>query len=264
MVMDGNGVARSTLTIARRFNGPKDSGNGGYVAGRLAALVGGTAEITLRAPPPLDTPLDLVRQGESIELRDGDTLLASVRPTDFELEVPPMPAASQIARAVSVGGSDAESDFHGCFVCGRSRKAGDGLQVWAGRCDGHEEAGIAAARWTVDPRLAGPDGFVPDEYLWGALDCPGATAVLREDDERVVLTGRMWGTVDRRLKAGQVATVLAWPISAEGRKLTSGTAVIDAQGNVCARARILWIVLKEEDMNRMALGSANPLKAPKG
>jgi len=261
--MDGTALAQSTLTIERRFNGPKDSGNGGYVAGRLAALVGGTAEITLRAPPPLDIPLDLVRAGEAIELKDGDTLLATVRPTEFALDVPPMPSKGLIERAVSVGGSDADSDFHGCFVCGRSRKAGDGLQVWAGRCDGEEEAGIAAARWTVDPRMAGPDGYVPDEFLWGALDCPGATAVLREDDERVVLTGRMWGTVDRRLKAGQVATVLAWPISAEGRKLTSGTAVIDEAGNVCARAKILWIVLKDEDMNRMALGAANPLKAGK-
>jgi|CXWL01.1.fsa_nt_gi hypothetical protein len=261
--MDGNGVARSTLTIARQFNGPKDSGNGGYVAGRLAALVGGTAEITLRAPPPLEKPLDLVRHGETIELRDGETLLAVVKPATLDLDVPKLPSQAQIDRAVAVGGSDADSDFHGCFVCGRSRKPGDGLQVWAGRCDGQEEAGIAAARWIVDPRLAGPDGYVPDEYLWGALDCPGATAVLREDDERVVLTGRMWGTVDRRLKAGQVATVLAWPIAAEGRKLTSGTAVLDQQGNVCARAKILWIVLKEEDMNRMALGAANPLKAAK-
>lgn len=261
--MDGTALTPSTLTIARRFNGPKDSGNGGYVAGRLAALVGGSAEITLRAPPPLDRQLDLVRVGDAIELKDGDTLLASVRPSALDLDVPAMPAPALIERAVSVGGSDADSDFHGCFVCGRSRKAGDGLQVWAGRCDGTEEAGIAAARWTVDPRMAGPDGYVPDEFLWGALDCPGATAVLREDDERVVLTGRMWGRVDRRLKAGQVATVLAWPISAEGRKLTSGTAVIDEQGNVCARARILWIVLKDEDMNRMALGAANPLKAVK-
>lgn len=262
--MDGNRLERSTMTIARRFNGPKDSGNGGYVAGRLAALVGGTAEITLRAPPPLDRPLDLAPAGEAIELRDGDTLLAAVRPTEFELEVPPLPSQAQIERAVAVGGSDAESDFHGCFVCGRRRQRGDGLQVWAGRCDGEAEMGFAAARWTVDPRLAGPDGYLPDEYLWGALDCPGANAVLRENDERVVLTGRMWGTVDRRLRADQTATVLAWPIAADGRKLTSGTAVIDAEGNVCARAKILWIVLKDEDMNRMALGAANPLRSAKG
>jgi hypothetical protein len=248
--MDGNGVVRSTLTIGRRFNGPKDSGNGGYVAGRLAALIGGplsnrAAEITLRAPPPLDKPLDLVKSGEAIELRDGDTLLAVVRPAALELEVPPVPAQVQLDRAATMGGSGADSDFHKCFVCGRSREAGDGLRVWAGRCDGSGDMGLAAARWTPDARLADEDGYLPDEYLWGALDCPGATAVLREDDERMCLTGRMTGRVERRLKAGEAATVLAWPIAADGRKLTSGTAVIDAQGRVCARAQILWIVLKE-------------------
>jgi hypothetical protein len=243
--MDGNGVVRPTLTIGRRFNGPKDSGNGGYVAGRLAALVGGTAEITLRAPPPLDRPLDLVKTGDVIELKDSETLLAVAKPATLELAVPPLPSKAQLDRAVAVGGSDADSDFHKCFVCGRSRAVGDGLQVWAGRCDDGGDMGLAAARWTPDLRLADDDGYLPDEYLWGAMDCPGASAVLREDDERMCLTGRMTGRVERRLKAGEAATVLAWPIAADGRKLTSGTAVIDAQGRVCARAQILWIVLKE-------------------
>ena len=237
-------AAPDTLTIAQRFHGPRDSGNGGYVAGRLAALVGGSAEITLRAPPPLDRPLPLVRNGDAIELRDGDTLLASVRPATFELDVPPLPAAAQVARAEKFGGSDADSDFHQCFVCGKGREPGDGLRVWAGRIDGSEDMGVAVARWTPDAALGGPDGWLPDEFLWGALDCPGATAVLREDDERTVLTGRMTGRVEGRLRAGRPATVLAWPISADGRKLTSGTAVIDADGRVCARAITLWIVLK--------------------
>ncbi|MGE0151704.1 MAG: hypothetical protein AB7R90_03745 [Reyranellaceae bacterium] len=243
--MDGAAAARSHLTIAHRFHGPKESGNGGYVAGRLAALVGGSAEITLRAPPPLDRPLDLVRTGDVLELRDGATLLAAARPAAFDLAVPPLPSPAQMARAAAMGGSDVDSDFHQCFVCGRGREAGDGLRVWAGRVDGSEERGVAAVLWTPDPRLAGADGFLPDEFLWGALDCPGATAVLREDDERTVLTGRMTGRVEKRLRAGEPATVLAWPIAAEGRKLTSGTAVIDAAGEVCARALILWIVLKE-------------------
>ena len=38
----------ATLSIDRRFCGPPGSGNGGYTAGRLAALIGDPAEITLR------------------------------------------------------------------------------------------------------------------------------------------------------------------------------------------------------------------------
>ena len=235
----------SQMVIARRFHGPKDSGNGGYVAGRLAALVGGTAEITLRAPPPLDRPLDLVSEGDAIELRDGDTLLAVVSPASLDLDVPSLPPDALIADAAARGGSGDESDFHQCFVCGRGRAPGDGLRVWAGRLPGDDgDMGVSVARWTPDPALAGPDGYLPDEFLWGALDCPGAVAVMREDDERTVLTGRMTGRVEGRLRAGETATVLAWPIAADGRKLTSGTAVVDAAGRICARALTLWIVLK--------------------
>ena len=47
----------ATLSIDRRFCGPPGSGNGGYTAGRLAALIGDPAEIMLRRPPPLETEM---------------------------------------------------------------------------------------------------------------------------------------------------------------------------------------------------------------
>jgi hypothetical protein len=42
-----------SLNVARRFCGPPDSGNGGYVCGFIAGFVEGAAEVTLRLPPPL-------------------------------------------------------------------------------------------------------------------------------------------------------------------------------------------------------------------
>ena len=57
------------IVIDRRFRGPNDSGNGGYSAGRFALAHGGdVVEVTLRLPPPLETPLEL--DGERIV--DGD------------------------------------------------------------------------------------------------------------------------------------------------------------------------------------------------
>ena len=50
---------RQTLVIAPRFHGPPSSANGGYTAGLLANAAGNSAECTLRAPPPLDAPLEL-------------------------------------------------------------------------------------------------------------------------------------------------------------------------------------------------------------
>ena len=43
-----------SIRIDRRFCGPPNSGNGGYVCGLLAAHIDGGAEITLRVPPPLE------------------------------------------------------------------------------------------------------------------------------------------------------------------------------------------------------------------
>ena len=46
----------------------------------------GGAEVTLRAPPPLDKPLDVVATDDgSWELRDGATVVATARPASVEL-----------------------------------------------------------------------------------------------------------------------------------------------------------------------------------
>jgi hypothetical protein len=42
-----------SLSVARRFCGPPDTGNGGYVCGLIAGFVEGPAEVTLRLPPPV-------------------------------------------------------------------------------------------------------------------------------------------------------------------------------------------------------------------
>ena len=55
------------LIIERGFNGPRLSGNGGYVGGVMAERFrrqfgkDGAVEITLRAPIPLETPLQVTR-----------------------------------------------------------------------------------------------------------------------------------------------------------------------------------------------------------
>ena len=66
-----------TMTIPRRFCGPPNSANGGYVCGMLARHIPGAAEVTLRAPPPLEKPLDTIAKDDGIwELRDGALTVA--------------------------------------------------------------------------------------------------------------------------------------------------------------------------------------------
>ncbi len=78
----GRGTLEGMLTIARRFNGPPESGNGGYVSGRLAQAYtaefgelpeDAKIEVTLRKPPPLETPLTLrvPAETETLRLLDG-------------------------------------------------------------------------------------------------------------------------------------------------------------------------------------------------
>ena len=72
----------NVLTIPSRFNGPAGVGNGGYVCGRIAAYVDGPATVTLRRPPPLDTPMEVERDGDgSVRVRHGRTLIGEAAPS---------------------------------------------------------------------------------------------------------------------------------------------------------------------------------------
>src|SRR4029079_5347746 len=85
LVPVGQKQMSDTMIVAPGFNGPRLSGNGGYVGGMLARRVtervGGevTVEITLRAPVPIDRTLQLVREGDALLLRDDQTLVCEAR-----------------------------------------------------------------------------------------------------------------------------------------------------------------------------------------
>ena len=217
------------VVIMSRFRGPKDSANGGYTCGLLATLLGEEAEVTLRRPPPLERPLDVVRADGRVELRDGGALVAEAVPTRVELELPE-PVALELAEASAMPRGDESSPFPECFVCGRARAAGDGLRIFAGPVPGRS---VHAASW-VAPESA-------RELVWAALDCPGAYASGAAGRGEAVL-GRMAARVERVPAAGEACVVVAWPIGEEGRKLYPGTALFSADGEVLARARATWIV----------------------
>ncbi|MEI2651387.1 MAG: hypothetical protein V9G12_04330 [Microthrixaceae bacterium] len=69
-----------TLTIGHRFCGPPTSGNGGWVSGSLAGFVDGPPEITLRRPPPLGIPLEVVHGDDGeVRLMDAAEVVAEAR-----------------------------------------------------------------------------------------------------------------------------------------------------------------------------------------
>lgn len=209
------------IVIDRRFRGPDDSANGGYACGLIARSVEGPAVVTLRSPPPLDVPLR-VADGE---VWSGNTLVAEIAPTQVGLE--PMPPPSWAA-AAAARVTDPDSPFPNCFVCGWAR-GDDGLHIHPGPIG----SGVVAAPWV--PR----DDTVGAQFVWAALDCPGAyaTGVLGRG---TVVLGRLAARVERVPSAGERCVVVGWSLGVEGRKHHAGTALFSGP-ELLGVAQAVWI-----------------------
>jgi len=243
------------LQIDPRHNGPRTSGNGGWVAGALALRLGApVVSVALRAPVPLGRPLPLHRRADgSLALHDGDTVVADAAAATLDLALPPLPAddvaeaAGMAARLRHQQRGPGDPYAH-CFVCGFARP--DGLGVIVGPVgdmgDDGVDSGLMATTWVPPAALAGPDGMVSVEATWAALDCPAGMAWShRLGRSATIMTVRMTAAVDRPLAPGARYRVLAWPLQRDGRKLHAGTAIVDADGAVRARSQQLWLLPRE-------------------
>lgn len=227
----------AAVTIPRRFNGPPGSGNGGYVCGRLASYLDGPASVRLRVPPPLERELRVEASDDEARMFDGDTLVAQARRMPFEL-APPAPPSFDEAQAASKSCIGLQRHLlpH-CFVCGPRRAEGDGLRIFPGRT---ADAAVFAAPWVPHTSLDDGSGRVASEFLWAALDCAGAFAVMADTMQPIIL-GELCARLDGTLVIGEPCVVAAWAIGAEGRKRFAGTALYSAAGVAVAVARATWI-----------------------
>jgi hypothetical protein len=225
-----------TLTIPAHFNGPPESGNGGYTCGRVAQLVQNeVVEVSLRSPPPLDTPLAVAREDGRVEVREGDTLVAEGRPAALLLEVPDPVPREEVAAAVEQGrGRWANRHpFPTCVVCGPERP--DGFGITPGPLPGHD--GMFGACWT-------PDEDAP-ELVWAALDCPTSAPVANFGEGPPMVLASLTARLGCAVQAGEAHTILSWALGEEGRKHWSAAALYDADGILTCASRALWIELRE-------------------
>ncbi len=229
---------RESLAIRRRFNGPLTSGHGGYCSGVVASFLEGAAEVSLRRPVPLDTPLDVLRDADgSVRVRDGEALVADARPApEFDVEVPERasPQEARLAAARYRGLSD--GPFSRCFVCGRARA--DAFGVFAGALEGRQ---LVASPWTPPSWTAGAAGRVRPEFVWAVLDCPTYFALYMNGELPMSVLARLTARIDAPIAAGVEHIVIAWPLERDGRKLHAGSAVLSADGDALAVARALLI-----------------------
>jgi hypothetical protein len=229
-----------SFVIDPRFRGPADSGNGGYTAGMVAGFVGGDAEVTLRRPPPLGRPLTATLGEERVLVHDGPDLVAEGAATRLELAVPDPPTAEEAGRASRGYAGFSHHFFPGCFVCGPEREAGDGLRIFPGPVPGGD---LVAAPGRADASLPSAGGFLATEMAWSLLDCPGAWAMERDQEERPVVLGRMAARLLHPIPVGAELVCIGWPLGREGRKLFSGTAAFGTDGTLHGFGRQTWIVL---------------------
>ena len=241
----GAGLTDS-LVVSPRFCGPPGSGNGGYVCGRIAAYVNVPAVVTLRRPPPLATPMAVERDEDgSVRIHDGGTLIAeAASPPDSRVSQIPGPVGAAEARmAAGRARYYADPVFPDCFVCGPNRPPGDGLRIFPGPVPGRA---LWAAPWTPDPSVASADGRVRPEVVWAALDCPSGIAAAEAaglSQDTAILLGRMTASLAALPVAGDQCRVIAWPEGHDGRKLTAGSALLGAGGQVLAAARTVWLTV---------------------
>lgn len=227
----------SEIQIDPRFCGPPASGNGGYVAGRLAAHLGPAARVRLRRPPPLDTPLRVQRHDDGASLLDGDVPVAEAWAADATPAVPPAPGFQEASRAAHAFRGFVEHPYPGCFVCGTSRDLDDGLRIFAGPVSGTP---LVAAPWIPSESLAGPDGFVRREFLWAALDCPGAFT-FDVPPGATILLGEITARFHGDVCPGERCVVSAWHLGRSGRKHEVGTALHGPSGDCRGVARAVWL-----------------------
>lgn len=235
-------MTTDTLVVPPRFNGPPESANGGYVAGLLAARIGGAyaVTVTLREPPPLKVPLHLQHDDAGrLVASFGGAVIATAEAGELEHEQ---------VDSVSLGvAREAEERYAGlrahpfptCFACGPKRPEHDGLGLRPGRVEDDDRV---ACTWTPDPTLADHDGLVAEPLVWAALDCPSGWA--SDLAARPMVLGRITAAVDARPRAGDRCVIVARVRAEDGRKTFTASTAYDPDGRVLGRAEATWIALR--------------------
>ena len=250
----------SALIVPRRFCGPESSGNGGWTAGALATLVDHdvptdhtarwpTISVSLRQPPPLDTPLE-VSDDDGVTLAatiDGQEIARAEVVDEVPQSVDPVPADEARAAMASYPGLR-QHPFPTCFGCGTERVEGDGLRIFPGPVSATGAPTRVAATWTPHPSLFEDWHAYHDDHpraslpvAWAALDCVGGWA--GDLTDRMMVLARITARVQTLPMIGEEHVVVGEARGGEGRKTWTAATLYDADGRAIAVAEHLWITV---------------------
>ena len=234
------------IIIDPTHNGPPGSGHGGVAAGRFAELVDPhRARVRFHAFIPLGVPLTGQRAADgAVAVSDGDTLIATVAPTDpIEPFVDlPVPELDDVAAAEArwYAACRDRHPFPTCFGCGPARPERDGLHLRPGALAGLD---VHATTWR--PSL---DGATPAWLVWAALDCGSAgPALVGMPDGASVVTGELAVDIRKTVPGDATVVIVSRATSRNARKTKVAAALIDPRtGQHYAAATSTWFTIAQE------------------
>ncbi len=209
-------------------------------AGKGASHAEGTVKVELRRPALVEQELLVeIDPEERVTVFHGSDVIMEATP-DAELSIE-IPASDDVIEQIFARGpvtAARHQDRPHCFGCSVERE--DGLGI-ATRPIG--TTGIWGTTWTPDESLPSTDGFINDEILWAALDCPGSFAASDPSGRPPGVTGSpsleaMTVQIREKVRVGEQLAVMGWTLSHSDSTVDCGTAIVDRTGRVKAYAHL--------------------------
>ena len=219
--------------VDARFDGIPGFTQGGWLAGRVAALIGPEAEVRLLRPFRSGRSLLVERtEGGARALSDGE-VVAEGRAWSEPITAPPPPSVEHALRASEAYPGFRDHPFPSCYCCGPQRADGDGLRIFPGPLG----QGVLAAHFTPRAPHCDAQGQATVETLWSASDCPALWALMHAEPPgtgRCVVTGtlalRQLGPVRR----DEPHAIVSWKTAESGRRLHAAVAFFGPDGTLRA------------------------------
>ena len=237
------GALLREVVIGRRFNGPPDSANGGYACGVLARFLPSRRRshcACRRRSAAARRTLRRGGRGAACSTATPSSPKAGRR-TAIEVEPPARPSFDE---AVAAGCSPP--------VARRSPSALGLLRLQPRSA----ATGVSRVAWSRSPAPTAVTqrSFVPDAerrrgrpgLAGGRLGRARLPQLPAGPMERgpVALLGRMAASREREIRAGERLVAVGWSLGGGRAQAHSASALLDANGDVVARARATWIELR--------------------
>jgi hypothetical protein len=213
--------------------------------------------VRLSAPPPLGTPLTVVRDGSTAVARhDGRTVLTGTVLAEGEPDgldpVPPVPYEVAVDAGDRYAGLH-DHPFPECFACGPARAPGDGLRLRPGRPEPAVPGVDVAAAWSPGEADLDVHGAVPVPILWAALDCPGGWSV--DIVGRPMVLGTMTARVLARPGYEERCVVTGRAVEVGERKARTATSLYGQSGELLATAAHVWVAVDPSTFGAAGAGT---------